>query len=207
MLCNMIKIYGWKNSRAARCLWVLEELGVPYQHVALNHTLGETRTPEYLAINPSGKIPALDHDGFVLTETMAINFYLASVFPGTLLPGDAKGIAKLQQWTSWAITDVEPWMVSIMREGRKPAEQVDQARIAAWRSDVLGMVGKILEPHLARQPQILPDAGFTLADLNVASVMTPLPMLGIELANFPHIQAWLKRCLARDAWQRVQAVA
>jgi glutathione S-transferase len=202
----MIKIYGWKKSRAARCLWVLEELGVPYQHVPLNHMAGETRTPEYLAINPSGKIPALDHDGFVLTETAAINFYLASVFPGTLMPGDAQGVAKLLQWTSWALTDVEPWMVSIMREGRKPSEQVDQARVAAWRADVAGIVGKVLEPHLARQPQILGGNAFTLADLTVASVLSVLPLMGVDLSTLPNIDAWLKRCLARPAYQRAQAM-
>jgi glutathione S-transferase len=206
MLCNMIKIYGWRKSRAARCLWLLEELGVPYQHIPLNHLAGETRTPEYLVLNPAGKIPTLDHDGFVLTETVAINHYLASVFPGTLLPSGAQDLARLNQWTSWSITDVEPLLVNIMREGRRPAEQIDQERVNAWRTDLLSAIGTRLEAHLGRQAQILPGNAFTLADLNVASAVGALPMLGIELMTFPALDAWLKRCQSRPAWQRVQSL-
>jgi glutathione S-transferase len=203
----MIKIYGWKRSRAARVLWVLEELGVPYEHIPLNHTLGETRTPEYLALNPSGKIPTLVHDGFVLTETIAINLYLASLFPGSLMPRDTQGVALLNQWTSWAVTEVEPLLVNVMREGRRPTDKIDAGRVAAWRADIQAMVATTLEPHLARQAQILPGTAFTLADLNVASVINTLPMMEIHLATYPHVDAWLRRCVSREAWQRAQACA
>ena len=202
----MIKIYGWKRSRAARVLWVLEELGVPYQHVPLNHMTGETRTAEYLSINPSGKIPALDHDGFILTETSAINLYLVGAFPGTLLPRDIQGVARLNQWTSWANTEIEPPLVNIMHEGRRPPEKQDQERLAAWRASLHAMIAMRLETHLATQAQILPGNDFTLADLNVASVIGNLPMLNVELTAFPKVEAWLKRCQSRPAWQRVQAL-
>ena len=125
----MLKIYGWKRSRAARCMWVMEEMSLDYEQVPLNPHAGETRTPEYLALNPSGKIPTLVHDDFVLAESMAINWYLASSFPGTLLPRDPRHGAKIQQWTLWAITELEPPVVAIMREGRRP-QGTDR-----WRQD------------------------------------------------------------------------
>ena len=71
-----LKIYGVALSRAGRTLWLAEELGLPYEHVKTTFT-GGTRTPEYLKINPNGRIPAIDEDGFTLWESMAINLYLA----------------------------------------------------------------------------------------------------------------------------------
>lgn len=200
----MLKLYGWKRSRAARCMWVMEELGLPYEQVPLNQMNGETRTPEYLAINPAGKIPTLVHDGFVLRETTAINLYLASQFPGTLMPRDPQDLALLQQWSSWAISDFEPTLITIVREGRRPQEHVDASRIAAARSEVHTMLATVLEPHLARQENILTGPVFTLADLNVAGAVSSAPMLDISLDQHPHIDRWLKRCLARPAWQRAQ---
>ena len=200
----MLKIYGWKRSRAIRCIWTLEELGLDYEQVPLNPHAGETRTPEYLALNPSGKIPTLVHDDFVLTESIAINHYLASTFPGSLVPRDTRALARLQQWTSWAVTELEPPMVAIMREGRRSTEQIDQTRIANSHAEVHQTVDRILERHLAQQSQILPGSDFTLADLNVACVVNSMPMLGLDLAPHPKVAAWLQRCLARPAWQRAQ---
>jgi glutathione S-transferase len=202
---TMLKIYGWRKSRTVRCMWAMEELGLSYEQLPLNPNAGETRTPEYLALNPSGKIPTLVHDGFVLTETVAINLYLASTFPGTLLPSGAHNVAKLHQWTSWALADLEPALVSIMREGRRPKEQQDASRVETAHADIHKMLATVLEPHLAHQPYLLPDADFTLADLNVASVASSMQVFNVSLVDHPAVDAWMKRCFARPAWQRAQA--
>jgi glutathione S-transferase len=200
----VLKIYGWKRSRAVRCMWVMEELGVPYEQVPLNPHAGETRTPEYLALNPSGKIPTLVHDGFVLSESVAINWYLASTFPGSLLPRDTRLAAKVQQWTSWAVTELEPPLVSIMREGRRKPEQIDAARIEAARTEVHGMLDTVLEPALAGGRYLLDGQSFTLADLNVACVASVLQVFDIALERHPAVADWMRRCFAREAWTRAQ---
>lgn len=200
----MLTIYGQKASRGLRCLWVLEELGVAYEHVPLNQNNGETRTPDYLAINPSGKIPALVHDGFVLTETVAINEYLASVFPNALLPRDKRGLAGLHQWTSWALTEVEPNLVSVFKEARKPPGQQDAARVELWRAEALKALRVVLEPHLGRQAFLL-GSEFTLADLNVAAILSPVTLIGIDIGGLPHTDAWLRLCLSRAAYARAQS--
>jgi glutathione S-transferase len=202
----MLKIYGQKASRALRCLWACEELNAPYEHVPLNQNTGETRTAEYLAINPSGKIPAMVHDGFVLTETVAINWYLAGTFAGNLLPRSIADQAKVQQWTSWALTEVEPCLVSMFREGRKPKEHQDPTRVEAWRADALKQIQIVLEPHLADRAHLL-GAAFTLADLNAASILSPVAVIGIDISSLPNTDAWLKRCLGRDAFKRASARA
>ena len=71
----MLKIYGHPGSRAARPLWVCRELGLQYEHVPTHFADGGTKSPEFLAINPAGRIPAIDDGGFRLAESMAINIY------------------------------------------------------------------------------------------------------------------------------------
>ena len=74
----MLKIYGHPGSRAARPLWVCRELGLQHEHVPTHFADGGTKSAEFLAINPAGRIPAIDDDGFRLAESMAINIYLAT---------------------------------------------------------------------------------------------------------------------------------
>jgi len=200
----MLKIYGWKRSRTIRCLWVLQELGLEYEHIALNPNLGETRTAEYLALNPSGKIPTLVENDFVLTETIAINAYLASGHPGVLWPREPRAVAALNQWTSWAVTELEPAVVAVFREGRRAPEQIDRARVEAWKADIAKMLGDVLEPHLARHTYVLPGEDFTLADLNLAALVGNVKSFNLLPNEMQHTERWLQRCLARPAWQRIQ---
>jgi glutathione S-transferase len=72
----MLKLFGQARSRASRSLWMLEEIGIPYQRVPVR-PYTESRSAEYLRINPNGHIPSLDDDGFVLWESLAINLHLA----------------------------------------------------------------------------------------------------------------------------------
>ena len=74
---STLKIYGTVKSRTARTLWMAEELGIPYELVAVDYRARETRTPAFLAINPNGHVPAVDDGGLRLHESMAINLYLA----------------------------------------------------------------------------------------------------------------------------------
>ena len=96
----MLRIYGSARSRGVRTLWMAAELGLPYEHMDYAPRSPETRTPEYLALNPNGRVPTIDDDGFVLSESMAINLYLAKKH-GKLYPADAKNEALAWQWSFW----------------------------------------------------------------------------------------------------------
>jgi glutathione S-transferase len=200
----MRKIYGWKRSRAMRCLWLLEELGLDYEHVPLNPNTGETRTPEYLALNPSGKIPILVEGDFVLSETIAINAYLASLKPNGLWPASAHALAKLNQWVSWAVTELEPPIAAIFREGRRSAESIDQARVTAWKAEVSSKLKDLLEPHLAHHEYLIAGESFTLADLNLATLVGNAKAFNLLPTECVSTDRWLTRCMARPAWQRLQ---
>lgn len=201
----MLTLYGQKASRAQRCMWVMEELGLEYRSVPLRQNTEDTRTPEYLSLNPAAKIPTLVDGDFVISETIAINAYLASTNPGSLWPRQPQDVARVLQWSSWAVTELEPPLVFAFREGRRPEQQIDKPRIADWSADALKTAKTVLEPHLSRNTYLIPNADFTLADLNVAVIVHMMVWLKLSFADLPHTDAWLQKCLSRPAWQKLQS--
>lgn len=199
----MLTIYGTKPSRVARCLWALEELGLPYVQVKV----ADTKAPAFLALNPMGKVPVLVDGDFVLPESVAINAYLANKQPTDLLPSEPQARARIDQWSSWAITEVEFHFTVMVRELRRAGgagDAPDGALIAACLAGVSDTL-TALERHLATPNAYVAGAGFTIGDINTA-----FPIAGIasriDMDQFPAIKDWLARCTARPAWQRVQAI-
>ena len=95
----MLRLYGSARSRALRVLWMAGELGLKFDHKDWLPRAPETRTPEYLALNPNARVPTIDDDGFILSESMAINFYLAKKHKSALYPADPKNEARALQWS------------------------------------------------------------------------------------------------------------
>jgi glutathione S-transferase len=192
-----LRIYGVARTRAFRALWVAEELGIPYQHLPIEIGDAGARTPEFLALNPNGRLPVIVDDGFVLFESLAITLYLAKKYsPATLYPATLEAEARAWQWSFWAIVEVDRgvniWSLHAVR--LPPAE-----RDAALREEALKVLAapfKVLDAAVAQQPYLLGD-GFTVADLNVAAVISRA--LDMDLAASPNLKAWLTRCLDRPA--------
>src|SRR5882757_2928613 len=97
----MLLIYGSAKSRTLRVLWMVSELGLPYNQKDWLPRSPETQTPEYRVLNANGRVPTIDDDGFILSESMAINFYLAKKHKSPLLPADPKNEALALQWSLW----------------------------------------------------------------------------------------------------------
>jgi glutathione S-transferase len=195
----MIQIYGVPGSRAIRPLWALEELGVPYQLVPTNFATGDTRRPGYLKINPNGHIPALVDGDFKLFESMAINLYLAEKYGrGSLWPASEQDRARSIQWSFWAMTECEANLLEAYfnRSMLPPAER-DEAK-AKEAEDELQAPLRVLDDHLAGREYLLGSV-FTIADLNVASVLQWTRIGKIGLGAFPRVEAWLARCTGRPA--------
>ena len=102
---SKLKIYGVPQSRAYRTLWMANELGLDYENIPIHFADGSAKTPEYLAVNPNGRIPAIDDNGFKLWESMAINLYLAKKHASGLSPKTMEDEAQAIQWSFWAITE------------------------------------------------------------------------------------------------------
>jgi glutathione S-transferase len=201
----MIILYGSMNSRANRCAWMLKELGVEYQNVPTDFQNGATREPAFLDINPNGRVPVLDDGGFRLFESLAINLYLAHKFGGLVAPVTPQEDALATQWSCWALTEIEkPLLLAAANLKLFDAElrQPQEVEIAVKK---LSRPWGVLEKHLTDRPYMLGDR-FTVADLNIAAVMTLALSCGLDLDAWPRMKAWLESCLFRPAatdWRAV----
>jgi glutathione S-transferase len=194
----MLTLYGHPFSRAHRVMWMLKELGLPFEHVPTDFRGGATKTPEYLAINPNGRVPALVDDGLILFESLAINLHLARKWESALSSCDLVEEAQVTQWSFWVATEVEkPLLLAaanllLFVEGGRDAAQ---AELACKKLD---RPFRVLDAHLSERPYLLGER-FTVADLNVAAVMTLVPIAGVPVAHYRALAAWLDRCLERPA--------
>jgi len=197
----MIVLHGVPRSRAIRCLWLLEELGVAYENRKTNFATGDTRTPEFLKLNPNGHIPVLVDDDVTLFESMAINLYLARKYDG-LWPKTLADEGRTYQWSFWAMTELEEPLLTVLLnrlvfpEAQRDAAKADDAATRAQKP-----IG-VLDGALAGRDYLL-GGSFGVADLNVAAVMLWARMTKLPLPA--NVQAWLGRCTARPALQRANA--
>jgi glutathione S-transferase len=201
-----LRLHGVATSRAARCLWLLEELGVPYEHVPQGYRDNAARTPEFLRINPNGHVPALEDGEVVVWESMAINLYLARRCGGPLAAASLAEEADLLRWSFWVMTECERHALAIlMHRVAMPAER-RRAALADEGERALARPFAVLEDHLDGRPWITGER-FTVADVNVGSVLAWTGAAPALQAAHPRLAGWLARCLARPAQQRVQAMA
>jgi glutathione S-transferase len=204
----MLKVYGTRASRAGRTLWLCRELGVDFEHVQTHFADGGTKTPDYLRINPNGKIPSIEVDDFRLWESMAINIYLAKKYASPLMPADLEGEALMLQWSFWVMTEIEkPLLGLLLQRFEFPAGPVEKymrersPKNAAVEAEAVAALAPglaVLDRALADREYLLGDR-FTLADLNVACVLAWTSLAKVDLAGLPRVSAWLGRCLARPA--------
>jgi glutathione S-transferase len=195
----MLKIYGVARSRAFRILWMAKELGLDYEHVKVDFASGETRESGFLALNPNGQVPVIDDDGFILWESMAINLYLAKKYGmGGLYPSRLEDEARAWQWSFWGMTEVErPVLTAMMNRAVYPEEKRDKAAADA-AEQALAQPLKVLDGALGRGPNLLGES-FTVADLNVASILAWARPAQIDMSAVPKLAEWLKNCAERPA--------
>jgi glutathione S-transferase len=206
----MLKVFGTKASRAGRALWMCRELDVPFEHVEVHFADGGAQQPEFLAVNPNGKIPAIDDDGFKLWESMAINIYLAKKYRSGLMPNDLQQEMLVLQWSFWAMAEVEkPLLTAMLQRIELPPENTPAGQYLRSRNpknpeaeqQALAALEKplsVLDQHLSARDYLVGN-DFSVADLNVASVMGWALMGNIDLSARPNVHKWLQRCAARPA--------
>jgi glutathione S-transferase len=201
---SSLKIYGIARTRAFRALWMAKELGLDYEHDPVEIGDAGARTPEFLAINPNGRLPVIVDDGFVLFESLAITLYLAKKHStGRLYPGSLEGEARAWQWSLWAVTEVDRGVnIWSLHAVRLPPEEQDLAK-RAEALKVLVAPFKVLDAAVSKQPYLLGDK-FTVADLNVAAVISRA--IEMDLHAVPNLKAWLSRCLERPAAREALAL-
>jgi len=200
----MLKLYGFArvnkgargNTRDLRVLWALEEIGLPYEIVGMDHPNHDLDSPAYRALNPFGQIPVIDDDGVVVSESGAILLYLARK-SGKLMPPDLAGEAQVLRWSFAALTTIEVpvlslWFVNLSGgKGSKPSEALHD-----WAQMRLQQLDGWLKDR-----RFIATEDFTVADI----LMTHVLDAGTHqemLKPYPNILAYRARCTERPAWKK-----
>ncbi|MEZ5817663.1 MAG: glutathione S-transferase family protein [Hyphomicrobiaceae bacterium] len=196
----MLTIYGVYRSRATRNIWLAGELGIPFKHVPVTqpyraHAAALTsRSPEFLKINPNGHVPAIDDDGLVLCESLAINLYLAKKHGGPLAPADISEDGLMTMWSFWAVTEVEGRALEVMRDPKAAT-----AAIEALKAPFA-----VLDAALAKTGHVV-GGRFTVADINVAECVRYASAAPALFEAAPNVKTWLAACHARPAFKEMWA--
>ena len=203
----MMKIWGRANSiNVQKVLWACDELGVAFERIDAGMQFGVTNTPAFLAINPNGLVPVLEHDGFTLWESHAIVRYLARMQGlGSLCPADPRLAAVADQWMDWAATTLWPPMKPVfINLVRVPPADRDHSAVAQG-VQALTSAFTILDAHLASHPYVAGD-DFTMGDMALAVIAYRWFELEIERKDFHHLKRWYDQVTSRPGFQRHCAV-
>ncbi len=208
----MPTLYGVYRSRAARNIWLALEMGIEMEVVPViqgyrlpdPHASGaplNTQSPDFLAMSPAGAVPILRDGDLVISESVAINLYLARKYGGPLAPADLEEEAQVLQWAFYGMTAVEPAALALMQAVMASPADVAGADAAAAK---LARPLAVLQAHLSAHPYMVGDR-FTVADVNTAEVVRYARARPGLIDAYPAVDAWLKACQARPAFQAMWA--
>lgn len=197
-----IVLYWHPMSSASPIACTLAELGVPHERVKVDIRAGEQHRPEYLALNPNGKVPTLTVDGAPMFETLAIHLWLGHRFGIERGLWPAAGTPEALQalsWCAWSYVTYGAVLVRLQvaahgEEALRSAAHEEAAR------EGLSQLLALLDARLAKQPWML-GADYSLVDLVVGSVIGYSVYIGAPVSSHPHVQAWLQKVQARPSMQ------
>lgn len=199
----MMKLYGLGPTRSLRALWALQELEAAFEFVPVNLPAGEHRQPDFLRLNPAGKLPVLVDGDLVLTESAAIVMYLAEKYAAKgLMPADLTERAQVYRWSLFAVTELEQplWRIAkhsfLYPEDKRLAEDIELAK------EDFRTMAAVLDRHMDGREFIVGDS-MTVADCVTAYVVDWGDENGL-IDGFPNLEAYLGRMYARPrAPQRI----
>ena len=205
----MLTIWGRKSSsNVQKVMWLVAELGVPYQHIPAGGPYGKIDEPSYRAMNPNGLVPVIDDDGTIVCESNAILRYIASAYGAPRLwPEEPRARAAFDQWMDWVATTLQPDFIGLFYAyWRTPEDQRDQELIATL-TEKSRQRFQFLDAQLAGRPYLLGDE-FSLAD--IANGVHLYRLFTLEIfrdVRLPHIEAWYQRLQQRPAYRQHVMVA
>ncbi|MGH8176309.1 MAG: glutathione S-transferase family protein [Steroidobacter sp.] len=191
-----MQFYEFGPTRSIRVRWTLQELGVDFEAIVVDLRAGEHTQPEFLKINPAGKLPALVDGDFVLTESVAIVLYLAEKHPDKrLLPADLRSRAELNRWMLFTVTELEQPLWRIARHTMIYPEAERLPADIAIASREFKEMAAVLETHM-QDRQFVVGGAVTVADFVLAYTLdwgNEVKLLG----DCPRLVSYMERMYAR----------
>ncbi len=200
----MLRIWGRTNSvNVKKALWACEELGLKYERIEAGMQFGVNKTPEYLAMNPTGLVPTIDDDGFKLWDSHTIVRYLAAKHGlGTLCPGELRARADAERWMDWAFAFQSAMRAVFWGLIRTPAEKRDAKAIEEGRVKSNQLAAEVLERSLQGKRYVAGDA-FTMGDIPIGCEVQRWMRVPIERPRLPAVEAWFERLRERPAFRKI----
>jgi glutathione S-transferase len=198
-----MKLYGFGPTRSLRAIWGLKELDADFEFVPVNLLAGEHKRPEFLRLNPAGKVPVLVDGDLVIPESAAIVFYLADKYPDKgLLPAGLSERAQAYRWVMFGVTELEQPLWRITKNTMLYPEDKRLPADIALAKEEFNAMATVLELHLEGRQFIVGDR-VTVADCVTAYLIDWANELKL-IEAFPQLRAYLARMYARPtAPQRI----
>ncbi|HXG20019.1 MAG TPA: glutathione S-transferase family protein [Methylomirabilota bacterium] len=200
----MIKLYDFPQSPyCQKVRLVLAEKDLSFDKVFVDLMKNEQKSPDFLRLNPYGKVPVLVDEGEAVYDSTVINEYLEDEYPHPpLMPADSGERARVRMFEDFADNSFTAQGGLLAAELRKPPEQSDQDRIQRYRTDLIRVL-EFLDRQLEGKEYIAGD--FSLADLAFVPRLLQLPSLGVEIpARLRNVIAWSERLKQRDSVRQLQ---
>jgi glutathione S-transferase len=190
----MLTIYGFDfSSPANKVRFAANAMGLTYEYKAVNLLGGEQKSPEFLKLNPIGRVPAIDDDGFKVFESAVIIKYLAQKNNSPLYPKDLKARTIVDQWIDFANIHVAPALarVTFNRVMYKMMNLEKDERSLNDGIKFLGQFLPLIEKQL-KENKYLAGSEMSLADINLLAVLDPCELSSVDLSAYPSISNWRK---------------
>jgi glutathione S-transferase len=200
-----MKLYGFAPSpNTWKVRAVAAHLGIPLESEPIDLLKGGSHSPNFLAINPTGRTPALVDGDFKLWESTAIMQYIASRKPSSLWPNDPRSQADIARWQSWQLAHFskeacEPLIFQRLVKKLMNLGAPDEA-VVAKGLECFDKEAAVLDAHLAKQPYLV-GKELTLADFSVAAPLFYAEQAGIPLAPYAKIRDWFARVSSLPCWR------
>ena len=194
----MLRLYdNLSSGNGYKCRLLLHKLGIPYERVELDIDRAETRTPDFLAKNPNGRIPTLQlEDGSFLPESNAILWYLAECTP--YLPDDREGRARVLQWMFFEQYSHEPNVATVRFWITHHVEMTEERKLSIVTKRKLGYDALgVMETHLKDRAFFVGDR-FSIADIALYAYTHVAGEGGFDLSGYPAVRAWMERVAAQQ---------
>jgi glutathione S-transferase len=187
------------NSKRARVC--AAELGIPVELATLDFAKGEQRSPDYLALNPMGKVPTISDGSFVLWESMAILHYFAAQRPGALWPAELRAQSDALRWLFFCSCHIDAHFNTLVGERLFKAQrnQSPDPSLVAHAVESLGRYLAIVEQQLIGREYIA--GAFGIVDIAMGCTLAAAPAVQLDLAPYGNVRAWLARLQSRPSWQ------
>jgi glutathione S-transferase len=202
-----LTFYCAPMSTASMTEIVLAELGIPFEKVTLNIQNGDTKKPEFLKVNPNGKVPVIVHDGTVIFESSAITMYLGEMFgvEKNLYPAAGPKRGEAMKWIAWTNVTLGDAVARWSRNTSSwvPAEQHNAKAGEVGKADMMHNL-EILDTSLAGK-QFLCGDHYSIADTHLNSFIDWLRHMQVDISKLKNVTAWGERCASRPAYKKIMS--